>query len=70
MKPVEMVAASLAKNRINFKVFDGVEIEPSDFSMKKAIEFARKEHFDAFVAVGGGSVMVQCCSFIAFSFIC
>lgn len=34
-----------------------MRVEPTDGSFKKAIEFARVHSPDAFVAVGGGSVM-------------
>ncbi|MFE6511296.1 hydroxyacid-oxoacid transhydrogenase [Nocardioides sp. NPDC057767] len=37
-------------------VFDGVHVEPTDESMRTAVEFARENGpFDAIVAVGGGS---------------
>ncbi|XP_048385870.1 hydroxyacid-oxoacid transhydrogenase, mitochondrial isoform X2 [Stegostoma tigrinum] len=60
LPPVKAVLDSLVKNGVNFKVFDKVRVEPTDGSFKEAITFARQEQFDAFVAVGGGSVMDTC----------
>lgn len=40
------------------KVFDEVEIEPSDTSVKKAIDFAIDGNFDGFISLGGGSGML------------
>lgn len=59
MRPLEMVVSSLTRNGVNFTVFDRVGVEPTDSSMQDAIDFARKGNFDAYVAVGGGSVMVR-----------
>ncbi|MDP6353698.1 MAG: hydroxyacid-oxoacid transhydrogenase [Planctomycetota bacterium] len=57
LPPVRTVLQSLEDERISFKLFDGVSVEPTDESFKKAIEFGQSEPFDAFVAVGGGSTM-------------
>jgi len=54
------VVDSLKKQGVNFGVFDGVAVEPTDTSFQAAIDFARSAQFDAFVAVGGGSVMDTC----------
>jgi len=54
---VEKVLASLKDQHIEFSVFDQVSVEPTDTSMKQAIEAARSEAPDAFVAVGGGSTI-------------
>ena len=35
-------------------------MEPTDESFNKAADFAKKEKFDAFLAVGGGSVIDTC----------
>ena len=35
-------------------------MEPTDVSFQEAITFARSKPFDAFVAVGGGSVIDTC----------
>eukprot|EP01118_Nematostelium_gracile_P018755 TRINITY_DN845_c0_g1_i1.p1 TRINITY_DN845_c0_g1~~TRINITY_DN845_c0_g1_i1.p1 ORF type:complete len:490 (+),score=116.69 TRINITY_DN845_c0_g1_i1:51-1520(+) len=55
--PVNTVLESLKNNGVNFELFTEVEVEPTDTSMKRAISFAQQGDFDAFVAVGGGSVM-------------
>ena len=39
------------------ELFDRVVVEPTNVSMEDAIEFARNNDFDAYCAVGGGSVM-------------
>mmetsp|Transcript_29507 Transcript_29507/g.70271 ORF Transcript_29507/g.70271 Transcript_29507/m.70271 type:complete len:326 (-) Transcript_29507:916-1893(-) len=57
MPPVARVVHSLAKSSLKYELFDQVSVEPTDVSLKEAIEFARRNHFDAFVAVGGGSTM-------------
>jgi hydroxyacid-oxoacid transhydrogenase len=55
------VLASLQHCNIQYSVFDRVQIEPSDASFQDAIQFARAQltrgGVDAFVAVGGGSVI-------------
>ncbi len=60
LQPVETVVKSLRDKGIQVAVFDGVEIEPSDRSLKAAISFAQSDNFDGFVSVGGGSVMDTC----------
>ncbi|XP_078072401.1 hydroxyacid-oxoacid transhydrogenase, mitochondrial [Mustelus asterias] len=60
LPPVKAVLDSLVKNGVNFKVFDKVRVEPTDGSFDEAITFARQGQFDAYVAVGGGSVMDTC----------
>uniref|UniRef100_A0A8D0DQE9 Hydroxyacid-oxoacid transhydrogenase, mitochondrial n=1 Tax=Salvator merianae TaxID=96440 RepID=A0A8D0DQE9_SALMN len=60
LPPVKAVLDSLTKNGINFQLYEGVRVEPSDQSFMDAIEFAKKEEFDSYVAVGGGSVMDTC----------
>lgn len=56
-RPVESVLESLEKEEITYSVFDQVRIEPSDESVKQAIEFAQSQSFEALVAVGGGSTI-------------
>jgi hydroxyacid-oxoacid transhydrogenase len=57
LPPVTAAIESVERERIPFALFDRVRIEPTDESFREAIEFARREPFDAFVAVGGGSTM-------------
>ncbi|NXF41888.1 HOT protein, partial [Nyctibius bracteatus] len=60
LPPVNAVLNSLAKYGINFQMYDNVRVEPSDQSFLDAIKFAKKGEFDAYVAVGGGSVIDTC----------
>ena len=57
LPPIETVLESLEKEEIAYTLFNEVRIEPTDTSVKKAIEVARSAPFDAFVAVGGGSTI-------------
>lgn len=60
LSPMKAVLDSLSKNKVNYKVYDKVKVEPSDSSFKDAIKFAKESDFDSFVAIGGGSVMDTC----------
>ncbi|MDT4945444.1 MAG: hydroxyacid-oxoacid transhydrogenase [Pseudonocardiales bacterium] len=52
----ERIAAQMAQFGVAAAVFDRVHVEPTDASMRAAIEWARGNGpWDAFVAVGGGS---------------
>lgn len=54
----DRVAASIAARGIDYTIYDGVHIEPTDASINEAVAFARSGGlWDAFVAVGGGSAM-------------
>ncbi len=57
MRPVQTVLESLQDNGISFVLYDRVRVEPTDESFLDAIAFARPSQYDAFVAVGGGSVI-------------
>jgi hydroxyacid-oxoacid transhydrogenase len=57
MPPVKTVLESLSLENVSYSLFDRVRIEPTDSSLKEAIEFARSDLFDGFVAVGGGSTI-------------
>ena len=57
LPPVAAAIESLQSNRIEAVVYDGVRIEPSDRSWAEAIDAARRDPCDGFVAVGGGSVI-------------
>ena len=47
----------LDKQNIRYTLFDKVRVEPTDASLKEAIDFAAAQSFDAFVAIGGGSTI-------------
>ena len=57
LPPVQQAMQSLDAAGVNFELYDDVVIEPTSVSMQHAIDFARNNHFDAYCAVGGGSVM-------------
>ncbi len=53
----KQVKESLNKYNINFEIYDQILVEPTDESLKEAIDFTVKNNFDGFVTVGGGSVI-------------
>ncbi|UPK75473.1 iron-containing alcohol dehydrogenase [Nocardioidaceae bacterium SCSIO 66511] len=53
----DRVRDSLASAGVKAEVYDGVATEPTDESIDAAVEFARDQEWDCFVAVGGGSVI-------------
>lgn len=53
----EVVIESLDKSKVDYDVFDAVEVEPTDASFHAAIDVATRGKFDSFVAVGGGSAI-------------
>jgi hydroxyacid-oxoacid transhydrogenase len=57
LQPVATVLESLETNKIFAVLYDEVRVEPTDASMLDAVEVARRESCDAFVAVGGGSAI-------------
>src|SRR5689334_24175913 len=57
LPPVAAVMQSLDDNGIAAALYDRVRVEPTDESFLDAIAFARGREIDAFVAVGGGSVL-------------
>jgi len=57
LPPVATALESLNANRVECVVYDRVCIEPTDRSWSEAIDVARRESCDGFVAVGGGSVI-------------
>ena len=54
---MKQVIEGLTKEGIEFTVFDKCRTEPKDSSIKEAIDFAKPYQPDAFLAVGGGSVI-------------
>merc|ERR1711970_439323 len=57
LPPMKTVLESLTQYGVNYVVYDKVRVEPTDESFKDAANFAKNENFDAFLAVGGGSVI-------------
>jgi hydroxyacid-oxoacid transhydrogenase len=55
LQPVATVLESLEANGVTAVLYDRVRVEPTDSSVRDAIDEARRESCDAFVAVGGGS---------------
>ena len=57
LPPVQTVLESLSTNHVPYVLFDRVRVEPTDQSFLDAINFARQNEVDSFVAVGGGSTI-------------
>jgi hydroxyacid-oxoacid transhydrogenase len=57
LPPVQTVIDSLEASRITYAVYDRVRVEPTDESFLDAIAFGKAGNYDAYVAVGGGSVI-------------
>jgi hydroxyacid-oxoacid transhydrogenase len=57
LTPVQTVIESLESNKVPYTIYDRVRVEPSDESLQEAIRFASAGDYDAFIAVGGGSVI-------------
>ena len=56
-RPVQVALESLRDEGLDAVLYDRARVEPTDVSFKDAIDFATDGGFDAYVAVGGGSVM-------------
>jgi hydroxyacid-oxoacid transhydrogenase len=52
LAPVAAVLTALGEQKIPYKLFDRVRVEPTDESFQEAIDFATSQEFDAIVAVG------------------
>ena len=57
LPPVQTVLESLTAEQIEFDLFSEVRVEPTDTSVKRAIEVASAGNYQGYVSVGGGSVM-------------
>lgn len=57
---IEVARRSLEAAGLDVAVYDEVAIEPTDGSFLAAAAFAREGRFDAYVSVGGGSVIDTC----------
>jgi len=53
LAPVAAVLETLERHKIHVVLYDYVRVEPTDASLRDAIEVASRESCDAFVAVGG-----------------
>lgn len=60
LSPVKKALDSLTKHGVSVEIYDKVRVEPTEASLQDAIKFAQKGNFDAYIAVGGGSVMDTC----------
>jgi len=56
-KPVKVTLKALEDEGLETVLYSNTRIEPTDVSLKEAIDFAIKGRFDGFVGVGGGSSM-------------
>ncbi|RMZ68316.1 ADH4-alcohol dehydrogenase IV [Pyrenophora seminiperda CCB06] len=54
---MKQVVEGLEREGVTYEIFDKVRVEPKDHSIKEAIEFAKPWRPDAYLAVGGGSVI-------------
>lgn len=57
---LQPVLESLQAANVKHEVYDKVRVEPTDVSFKEAIDYVKSRNFDAYLAVGGGSVMDTC----------
>ncbi|MGD9645950.1 MAG: hydroxyacid-oxoacid transhydrogenase [Pirellulales bacterium] len=57
LPPVATARESLEREQVEYELFDQVRVEPTNESFAAAIAVAAAGKFDAFVAVGGGSVI-------------
>lgn len=53
----ERVLSSIRDAGVEAELYGTVGVEPTDVSIGEAVDFARQREWDAFVAVGGGSVI-------------
>jgi hydroxyacid-oxoacid transhydrogenase len=51
---------SLEQASLDLALYDGVQVEPSDASFQEAAGFAMEARPDAYLSIGGGSVMDTC----------
>lgn len=54
---MQQVREALDREGINYRVYNQTRVEPKDSSVREAIDWARPFAPDAFLAVGGGSVI-------------
>lgn len=56
-EPVKVTLKALEEEGLDAVLYSNTRIEPTDTSLKEAIDFATRGKFDGFVGVGGGSSM-------------
>lgn len=57
MLPVKTAVEALESQGIKYDIYSDVKIEPKDYAVLDAIKWARKKNPQAYLAVGGGSVI-------------
>jgi hypothetical protein len=57
LSPMKVAIEALEREGIQYEVYDKCRVEPKDYSVKEAIAWGKARQADAFLAVGGGSVM-------------
>jgi hydroxyacid-oxoacid transhydrogenase len=57
LEAMKQTVEALEREGVQYEVFDKVRVEPKDSSIKEANEFSKSYRPDAFLAVGGGSVI-------------
>src|SRR5207237_9383329 len=57
LPPVITALEALETHKIRASIFDRVRVEPTEESFREAAAVAQADHFDAFVAIGGGSTI-------------
>ncbi|KAL2161921.1 hypothetical protein VTH06DRAFT_7706 [Thermothelomyces fergusii] len=57
LEAMRVAREALDAEGLEYRVYSAVRVEPKDYSVKEAVEWARGYAPDAFLAVGGGSVM-------------
>jgi len=56
-EPVKVALKALKDEGLDAVLYQNTRVEPTDASLKEAINFAQKGKFDGFVGIGGGSSM-------------
>lgn len=54
---MKQVIEGLEREGVLYEIYDKVKVEPKDYSIREAIDYCKPIQPDAFLAVGGGSVM-------------
>jgi hydroxyacid-oxoacid transhydrogenase len=57
LEAMKQTVEALEREGVQYEIFDKVRVEPKDSSIKEANDFSKNYRPDAFLAVGGGSVI-------------